>query len=58
MREKVTGKTIRELFQKAGYKIDRIKSTMGKEVRIIDYLTIRVFTNFLSYRYFVVAKKS
>ena len=52
-----TAKTIKELFAGAGLKIVALDGQMGKDVRILDLATLRLFHGFFTYQYFILAKK-
>ena len=53
-----TRKSLRELIQRSGFQIEKISGAMGKETHLINFLTLRLLSNFFSFRYFVLAKKS
>ena len=53
-----TRRSIKELIQRVGFQIEKISGAMGKETRLINFLTLELFSNFLSFRYFVLARKS
>ena len=52
-----TRKSLRQLVPRAGYQIEKISGAMGKEVQIINFLTLGLLSGFLTFRYFVRAKK-
>ncbi len=53
-----TRKSLRELVQRADYHIEKISSAMGPEVQFINFLTLGLLSNFFSFRYFILARKS
>lgn len=53
-----TQKSLRGLLQRAGFQIEKLNGTMGKEVHFINFITLGLLSNFLSFRYFVLARKS
>jgi len=53
-----TRNSLRELVQRAGYHIEKMSGAMGPEVQIIYFLTLGLLSNFFSFRYFVLAKKT
>ena len=53
-----TQKSLQGLLQRAGFQIEKLNGTMGKEVHFINFITLGLLSNFLSFRYFVLAKKS
>jgi 2-polyprenyl-3-methyl-5-hydroxy-6-metoxy-1,4-benzoquinol methylase len=52
-----TRRSIKELIQRVGFQIEKISGAMGKETRLINHLTLGLLSNFLSFRYFVLARK-
>ncbi|MDZ7334585.1 MAG: class I SAM-dependent methyltransferase [candidate division KSB1 bacterium] len=53
-----TRSSVRDMVEQAGYEIEIIKGVMGQEVRLFNLVTLGVFSDFLSFRYFVLARKS
>lgn len=52
-----TRKSIQEMFLSCGYDITEIRKSMGSETKILNKITFSFFSGFLTYRYFVLAKK-
>lgn len=53
-----TRSSLRDMVEQAGLEIETIESAMGQEVRLFNLVTLNVFSDFLSFRYFVLARKS
>ena len=53
-----TRKSLGGLIERCGFQIEKISGAMGKETRLVNCLTLGLFSNFLSFRYFVLARKS
>jgi hypothetical protein len=53
-----TQKSLQGLLQRAGFQIEKLNGAMGKEVHFINFITLGLLSNFLSFRYFVLARKS
>jgi 2-polyprenyl-3-methyl-5-hydroxy-6-metoxy-1,4-benzoquinol methylase len=53
-----TRRSIQELIQRSGFQIEKMSGAMGQESHLINFLTLRLLSNFLSFRYFVLARKS
>jgi 2-polyprenyl-3-methyl-5-hydroxy-6-metoxy-1,4-benzoquinol methylase len=52
-----TQKSIRHLFNTAGLHVTKLDGQMGKDVRLLDILTLKFFHGFFSYQYFITAVK-
>lgn len=52
-----TEKSIRRMFESAGFTIHNIDGQMGKDVKVLDAITFKLFHGFFSYQYFVTASK-
>ena len=53
-----TRSSLREMMEETGFEIEAMNGAMGREVRFINFLTLGILSGFLSFRYFVLAKKS
>jgi 2-polyprenyl-3-methyl-5-hydroxy-6-metoxy-1,4-benzoquinol methylase len=53
-----TRKSLRGLIERCGFQIEKMSSALGPEVHLINMLTLGLLLNFLSFRYFVLARKS
>lgn len=52
-----TRKSIEKMFLSCGYDLLEIRNSMGSEMKILNKITFGLFSGFLTYRYFVLAKK-
>ncbi len=52
-----TKKSLRGLIQRAGLQIEKISGVMGKGTHLINFFTLGLLSNFLSFRYFVLTRK-
>jgi len=52
-----TRKSIEKMFLSCGYDLLEIRNSMGSEMKILNKITFGFFSGFLTYRYFVLAKK-
>lgn len=52
-----TRTSLRQLIQNSGFQIEKIHGAMGREVRFINLVTLGILSSFLSFRYFVLARK-
>lgn len=53
-----TEKSLRQLIFQANMNVLKCEGQMGKDIRVLDYLTFRLFHGFFSYQYFLLAQKS
>ena len=53
-----TEKTVHQLFEQAHLNVIKCDGQMGKDIKALDNITLRLFHGFLSYQYFVLAQKS
>ncbi len=52
-----TRRTARELVQKAGLEIDKIKYGMGPECKIFNAMVLGSMTNFLTFQFLILAQR-
>lgn len=52
-----TKKSIQDLFDQANLEIIKCDGQMGEEIKVLDILTLHLLHGFLSYQYFIIAKK-
>jgi 2-polyprenyl-3-methyl-5-hydroxy-6-metoxy-1,4-benzoquinol methylase len=53
-----TRKTILEMVAQANLNISKLHKCMGIELKIVNYLTLGLFSDILSYRYYILANKN
>jgi len=52
-----TKKSQIKMLYEAGFDVKKIKGSMGKMIRFLNIISFNLFSNFFSFRYFVIAKK-
>ena len=52
-----TKKSLIKMFNNNNYKIIKLKRTMGKDIRVLNYMTFGLFSGFLTFRYLISVKK-
>lgn len=52
-----TRSSLRQMIGQTGFEIEAMSGVMGREVRFFNFLTLGMLSSFLSFRYFVLAKK-
>ncbi len=53
-----TRSSLVEMIEQTGFEIERMSDAMGREVRFINLVTLGMFSNFFSFRYFILARNS
>ncbi len=52
-----TKKTMKRMFEDAGFEIKKMNRSMGKLIRLINTVTLCLLSNFFTFRYLILAEK-
>lgn len=52
-----TKKSMKSMFEDAGFEIKKMNRSMGKLIQLINTVTLYLFSNFFTFRYLILAEK-